>query len=167
VAYPIDPGAHRIRAELGGLTYFAQTVMLVERDLQVVQIPPPPADGPRDVEEDLREEPPVQPTSSTPPWVIPTAFAAAGLGTATAVVSLVLGSKVQSDLDAGCPNNRCPEEFTDDLQTFHLYQALFISGAALGAAGLGVGLYFVFDDSSGGSVALGFDPNGTRVSGTF
>jgi hypothetical protein len=55
----------------------------------------------------------------------------------------------------------------DELQSYRLYRALFITGAAVGVVGIGTGVYFVLSDSSDGGVAVAVTPNGARVSGSF
>jgi hypothetical protein len=167
VSYPIDPGTHRVRAEFGDDAYFDQALVLEERDDQVVDVPPPPRAEAERVSLAPSSEGAAR-GSSVPAWVVPTAFAAGGLGTATAIVSLVLGTRVQSDLDEACDTDgACPVESADELQSFRHYQALFISGGALGVAGIGVGLYFVLGDTGDGGVGLQIGPAGTRLSGSF
>jgi hypothetical protein len=171
VTHPIDPGAHHIRALVDDEGYFEQTVMMVQRDFQLIAIPRPKEEVVPITDDTLldeqREARPSRGHSRTPAWVVPTAFALGGVGSAAAVVSLILGSGVKSDLDAVC-HPGCPPAMEDELQSYRLYRALFITGAAVGAVGIGTGVYFVLSDSSDdGAVALAFTPTGARVFGAF
>lgn len=181
VSHPMNPGEHRVQALLGERPYFEQTVTLVERDRQTVEIPPPPKPEAAVVSPmpaphsppPVTDHGPEPRPRSTPNWVIPTAFTIGGVGTAGAVVSLILGTGVQSDLDAVCRDDghggrACPDGASDDMQTYRLYRIVFISGAVLGAAGVGVGLYFVLDDSPDSTaVSLSLEPDGAVLRGHF
>jgi hypothetical protein len=81
----------------------------------------------------------------------------------------LLGSDVKSELDSVCSDDgACPPSYEDDVQSYRLYRTLFISGAALGATGLGVGLYFVLNDGSEpGNVSLRVQPTQAELIGHF
>jgi hypothetical protein len=113
------------------------------------------------------EQPSTRPAARTPVWVVPTAFALGGVGSAAALVSLILGSSVKSDLDQVC-NPGCPPALEDDLQAYRLYRALFITGAVVGVAGIGTGVYFVLSDAPDDTaVALRLSPGGAQLTGAF
>lgn len=170
ILHPMNPGEHRVKAWLGEQAYFEQTVVLVARDKQLLEIPLPPAPTATEqrAEPRFRHQPAAAPIDQPPPpWVIPTAFTVGGVGTATAVVSLILGSSVKSDLDEVCTPG-CPPQYADDVNAYRLYRTLFISGTVLGAAGLGVGLYFALDESTEArAVSLQLAPSGAELTGHF
>lgn len=169
VTHLIDPGEHRIRALVDDHGYFEQTVVVLERDFQLVAIPRPREKGlPVQDDDPVGVVGPSRGSASrTPPWVVPTAFALGGVGSAAAVVSLILGSGVKSDLDRECDPG-CPPEYEDDLQSYRLYRALFITGAVVGVAGVGTGVYFVLSEpSETGAVALHLSPTGAQLLGAF
>jgi hypothetical protein len=171
VTHPINPGTHRVRAMIDDEGYFEQTVVIAERDFKLIAIPRPREEVAPGVLQDPVDggfEPAPVRHSSTPSWVVPTAFALGGVGSAAAVVSLILGSGVKKELDRACiPRDECPPAMDDELQSYRLYRALFITGAAVGVVGIGTGVYFVLSDSSDGGVAVAVTPNGARVSGSF
>ncbi|HEY3501128.1 MAG TPA: hypothetical protein VGK73_40825 [Polyangiaceae bacterium] len=86
-------------------------------------------------------------------------------GAATVLGVLALGHK--SDLDAAC-NPGCPEEYRDDLDTYRLERTLSYVGFAIGAVGVGSGIYLLLRSEPGStSAALALSPSGVSLSGRF
>jgi hypothetical protein len=169
ILHPMNPGEHRVKARLGERAYFEHTVVLSARDQQLLEIPSPPTPTPTEprIEPYRRSERASPVDRPSPPWVIPTAFTVGGVGTATAMVSLIFGSSVKSDLDRVCTPG-CPPQYADDVNAYRLYRTLFISGTVLGAAGLGVGLYFALDEPTEAfAVSLQVAPTGAGLNGNF
>jgi len=86
-------------------------------------------------------------------------------GAATVIGISALGHK--SDLDAHCASG-CPPEYEDKLHTYRVQRTLSYVGFALGATGVGAGLYLLLRSEPGTTTAtLALTPDGVSLSGRF
>lgn len=163
----VDPGPHVIVATQDGETRFSTTIDVVERDARRVVVRIESAPGAPAVET------PKEPVVASVPdvsvdttgwskrdtaWV---AVGVGGAGTVAGVVFLVLRAGAISDLDAVCVDGRCPPSAEPTADRGKLYTGLSAASFVIGAAGLGLGGYLLFGDTTGSETAK--KPNVPRV----
>lgn len=165
----LDPGTHSVVVKARAGASSGRTVELVERAREeivfnlepVVSVPASPAPA------EAAVAPPSREHSAEPRvagWVV------LGSGVAFAGAGAVFGGLAlahQSDLDAVCAPG-CPPEYEDDIRTFRVQRTLSYVGFALGATGIGIGLYLLLRSEPGGATAaLSLSPRGVALSGRF
>jgi hypothetical protein len=162
VSHPIDPGVHRVVASARGEVYSERMVEVAEKQREVIEIDEPPPRKPRtDVGAADTE------SVTTPPWLMPTSFAVGGAGTLGAVGSLIVASGAKSKLDEVC-TPACPASAEDDLGRYRFYRTAFFVSAAVGAVGLGVGLYLVVvDETDTHQISMQLSPSGASLRARF
>jgi hypothetical protein len=154
---PINPGKHRVQADSEGFSGEAQNIQLAEGELYRLTLKltreeePKPAESARPVES---AAPPPLAASSAEKSPVPTlaivGLSAGGAFTlAGAIFGIVTLSKV-SDIKDRCTSSggRCPDYLHSDSDRAGTFATLSNVGFALGAVGLGVGLYSLFSSPS-------------------
>ncbi len=93
-----------------------------------------------------------------------------GSGVAFTGAGAVLGALAlnhKTDLDSACVGG-CPAEYADDLSAYRVERTLSYVGFALGAAGVGAGLYLLLrSEPDATTTALALSPSGVSLSGRF
>lgn len=167
----LDPGTHSVEVKTAAGTTAGRSISLVPgaREELVFSLEPVvhvPSSTP-----ERRPEPaapaPVPAERSQKPRVAGWVTLGAGVaftGTATALGVLALGHK--SDLDAVCDPG-CPAEYEDQMNTYRVERTLSYVGFAVGAAGIGAGVYLLLRSEPTSSATLALSPTGVRFSGRF
>jgi hypothetical protein len=147
VALPVDPGAHEVTVDLPGHRTERVTIVLAEAEHRSVEVHAGPLE-------------PVAVGAATPRrggalatlgWILGGVGVAGGV---TAAVTSVLLVKDKSTADANCPDKACVNQ--KGLDAVSQGKALIPVNAAaftVGAAGLGLGAYFVLSNHRGGPAA--------------
>lgn len=179
----LDPGPHEIVAKRGAIVA-SNTLTLVEADRPDVRMSlkpgaPEPAPTPPPPPARLPEPAPVVPPPPPPreDGLHPSVPILLGVGGASLLTGVITGGVAWSqvgELEAGCPNGRCPPPMHDLLATHEALgaasTATFVIG---GAAALAGGVVWIVqattDGSSGGArpIRAGLTPGGVRIQGVF
>lgn len=162
----VDPGEHSVRAVRGQATLFFQEVQvgLGETARVVLAVPPSPPTAPPPVVRERRSS-----NHSVVAW---TSLGVGVAGLALGVVSGVVMLNAQSQLDDGC-SPVCSPDLQSDLDRFRAARSLSMVGYSVGAVGLGLGLWMIFDQSEPSSeepkanVGLSQKGAGLRMQGVF
>lgn len=150
---PIDPGAHAVKAEAEGHATVEQTFTAKEGATSEVKLTlgaasgvPPVAAAPP---ESPSEPPPAAPPSGEQGTSIATdssrktwALVAFGVGAAGLVVGGVTGVMAlgkKSDLDAACPEGRCPASAQGDVDSYTTLGTVSTVGFVAGGVGVAAG----------------------------
>lgn len=187
IPYPIDPGTHVIRAELGE-TRSAETEVRIEEGVQkkvtlvLESIAGPPGDDDAIQQADVRKVrvDSVEPRSSVRPLLIYGGFGlgAVGLGAGAVTGLMALGEvkSVKSDFDCDGDGVCDDSGSKDELRAARTLEVVSTVGFALGAVGVGLGIYgLLMDDGKRGAeqakssrvVPLLGETNGLAISGVF
>ncbi len=158
VPFAVDPGEHRVEVTAPGYQTWSSTVTVgANADRQAVTVP-------------------VLESDEAPSGVSPVVYVGFGVGGAAAVLGTVTGImslSMVSDLEPDCPNDVCPREREDDVDTMktlaHVSTASFIVAGAGAAAGLVALLGGDSDDDaeSGLSVRPVVGPGAVGLRGEF
>ncbi|MBL9021364.1 MAG: hypothetical protein JNL21_04160 [Myxococcales bacterium] len=154
---PVDPGDHVATARSGERATSSTFSILegVRQNVELALPAPPEPEPPPIVPPFERPDPPpskvVLPPPTTEPEeegvhpVVPVLFTAGGVGLLLGVVTGSIAWSQAGDLQDGCPNNRCPAEWQDELA---LNRALtttstigfVVGGVAVAAGGIGLAI---------------------------
>jgi hypothetical protein len=155
---PVDPGPHQIVVRARGRADRVSELEAEEGHLHEIELQPgeasvvPPSSPPRPASTAparRRMEPPRAPHARTPRWI---GWSALAVGVAAVAGGAVLSSLAvdkKEFVERTCPNKRCREE--SGLEAGRDGKMLVGAAAAafaVGAAGLGVGAYFVLENTS-------------------
>jgi len=159
-AIPVDPGPHKVRVDVGGVTMEESVVARVGEKLRrvVVTVKSPEA-ATAPVVAPKPEAPPADPSGRS--YVLPMTLTAVGVvGLATAFGVGVAAKSESNDLRATCAP-RCTDDQIGAVET-----KLLVSDIALGIgiASLAVAVYFWVRPPGSSSPASTGGTNGTRVS---
>ena len=170
VERPVDPGRHTIVARAAGYEASEHSIVLVEGAHHVLELPL--------VREGARLPAATVGDSSAKsrsndyagtPAPRTAAFVLVGAGGVLLATSAVTGMRAlgkKSDLDDNC-HPGCPENMTDELDSFRANRTVAYVTLALGAASLGAGGYILWTTPSGSSAQLEAGLGSVRLRGRF
>jgi hypothetical protein len=159
----LDPGSHSVEVKTSAGTSSGRTILLVEgaREELVFSLEPVvnvPAAAPAGPYGKAVKQPRVA------------AWVALGSGvafTGAGAVFGVLALRQKSDLDAVCKPG-CPPGYDDEIDAFRTQRNLSYAGFALGAVGVGAGIYlFLRNEPGEAATALALSPEGVSLSGRW
>jgi len=135
----VNPGTHRVEATAPGYEPTTLEVSVVERATRTVRVAlvrrPPPTVPPSGAEQDERRSSPGSPAAM---WI---GFGVAAAGTAVGTGLGLWAFDQTARLHEECGASPCPEELAGEIDRAKTTGALSTVSFALGAAGLGVGVW--------------------------
>ncbi len=168
-ALPVDPGAHEYVLEVPGYATTRQQVTIQEGELLTVTLSlgdPLPEPASEDLastakastsETMFQDAPPTDDSSNRTWGIVSLGIGAAGIGVGAITGIMAIGKK--DIVDEQCRDDFCKtDEGTDAASSGHTLSIMSTVGFAVGAAGLGAGLYFLLTDSSAQQVSVGVTP---------
>ena len=169
---PVDPGPHTVEVRRADGRTVSRQVSISEgrREEVTILLEAEQAPAPKIVEAPIASRAPSEKdgerssSQSTFGWILlGTGAAAAGLGTVTGIVAL--GKK--SELDDACDPG-CNVSHKETLDSYRLNRTISYVGFAIGIAGISGGTYLLLSGSEETpELALGLEPSGARLWGTF
>ena len=131
---PLDPGHHTLEARSAGRSV-TEMVTLERGEARTITLRVPKPDSLPPPGAGVDEAP-------TSPWLVTggSALAIGGAGLLVWAVAGGIGLAQQSDLDAQCPQDRCPPELQDDVDTHGATRTASTVGFVVGAAGIGIAI---------------------------
>jgi tetratricopeptide (TPR) repeat protein len=162
---PLDPGSHTVEVRTSAGTSSGRTIALVEGAREELAFSLEPVVS---VPAAARAEPGPYSKAVKQPRVA--AWVALGSGAAFTGVGAVFGALAlgqKSDLDEACTPG-CPPDYEDEIKAFRTQRNLSYVGFALGAVGVGAGIYlFLRNEPGEAATALALSPEGVRLSGRW
>lgn len=178
VEMPVNPGSHRLQAQVPGGEVSSADFAIAERERKTVEIRvAAPASAPPVVA--LRPAPELQAPPEPPrsSWHRPAAFAAGGLGLVglgTGIVAGVMAVSKHADAEEQCPNRVCVtgSQGEDSLDSFRSLRTVSTVGYIVGAVGVAAGVTFFLTAPSSRSphragVGILLGANGAALTGAF
>jgi hypothetical protein len=154
VKRPVDPGEHTVRATAAGFSPVEVKVTLSEGATETVALALRPLAPPLAAAPPRAAAPPPRSAASAPDrgpvassggrtTLGIVALGLGGIGLGAGAVAGALAVSKHGDLSERCPRGRCDPSLADDVDSYHAMGTLSTLGFAIGAVGVGAGVFLI------------------------